>query len=135
MEKKRAPSEQKAQVLRALLQGHAEGQSGEELLSLLVRLSTERILQEALEQEQAMALGRGRYELRGKKVGYRNGYENGTLKTGEGVLHVKVPQIRGQAEPYRSQLWNNLSHTSEVLKKLIVEMYVGGCRSGILSRG
>ena len=126
MEKKIAPSEQKAQTLRALLQGQAEGQSGEELLSLLVRLSTERILQEALEQEQAVSLGRGRYETRGEKVGYRNGYENGTLKTGEGVLHVKVPQIRGQGEPYRSQLWQNVGTTSDVLKKLIVEMYVGG---------
>ena len=56
MEKKIAPSEQKAQALRALLQGQAEGQSGDELLSALVRLSTERILQEALEQEQAVAL-------------------------------------------------------------------------------
>src|SRR4029453_18207936 len=126
MGKKIAPSEQKAQALRALLQGQAEGQSGEELLSLLVRLSTERILQEALEQEQGLALGRGRYEARGEKVGYRNGYEDGTLRTGEGILRVKVPQIRGQAAPYRSQLWNNVSHTSEVLKKLIVEMYVGG---------
>jgi putative transposase len=126
MEKRIAPSEQKAQALRALLHGQAEGQSGEELLSALVRLSTERILQEALEQEQAVALGRGRYETRGEKSGYRNGYENGTLKTGEGVLHVKVPQIRGQAEPYRSQLWQNVGNTSDVLKKLIVEMYVGG---------
>jgi transposase-like protein len=99
MEKKRAPSEQKAQALRAWLQGHAEGQSGEELLSLLVRLSTERILQEALEEEQAVALGRGRYEARGENVGYRNGDENGTWKTGEGRLRVKGPQIRGQAEP------------------------------------
>jgi len=126
MEKTRAPSEQKAQALRTLLYGQAEGQSGEELLSLLVRLSTERILQEALEEEQAVALGRGRYEARRDQGGYRNGYEKGTLKTGEGVLHGKVPQIRGQAEPYRSQLWNNVSHTSDVLKKLIVEMYVGG---------
>ena len=126
MGKKIAPSEQKAQALRALLQGQAAGQSGEELLSLLVRLSTERILQEALEQEQGLALGRGRYEARGEKVGYRNGYEDGTLRTGEGILRVKVPQIRGQADPYRSQLWNNVSHTSDVLKKLIVEMYVGG---------
>ena len=69
MEKRIAPSEQKAQALRALLQGQAEGQSGEEFLSLLVRLSTERILQEALEQEQAVVLGRGRYEARGEKVG------------------------------------------------------------------
>jgi transposase-like protein len=126
MERKIAPSEQKAQALRALLQGQAEGQSGEEFLSLLVRLSTERILQEALEEEQAAALGRGRYEARGEKVGYRNGYENGTLKTGEGILRVKVPQIRGQAEPYRSQLWSNVSPTSDVLKKLSVERYGGG---------
>ena len=99
MEKTRAPSEQKAQALRALLQGEAEGQSGDELLSLLVRLSTERILQEALEEEQAVALGRGRYEARGEKVGYRNGDIDGTVKTGEGIMRVKVPQIRGQAEP------------------------------------
>jgi len=126
MEKRIAPSEQKAQALRAVLQGQSEGQSGEELLSLLVRLATERILQEALEHEQAEALGRGRYEARGEKSGYRNGDENGTLKTGEGVLHVKVPQIRGQADPYRSQLWRNVGNTSDVLKKLILEMYVGG---------
>ncbi len=126
MEKRIAPSEQKAQALRALLQGQFEGQSGEELLSLLVRLSTERILQEALEEEQAVAWGRRRYEARGEKLGYRNGYENGTLKTGEGVLQVQVPQIRGQGQPYRSQLWQHMDTTSEVLKKLIVEMYVGG---------
>jgi hypothetical protein len=55
MEKRIAASEQKAQALRAFLQGQAEGESGEELLSLLVRRSTERILQEALEEEQAVA--------------------------------------------------------------------------------
>ncbi len=42
MQKRVALSEQKAQALRALLAGQAEGQSGEELLSTLVRLSTER---------------------------------------------------------------------------------------------
>lgn len=126
MEKKIAPSEQKAQAVRALLQGQAEVESGEALLSLLVRLATERILQEGLEEEQAAALGRGRYESRGEKSGYRNGYENGTLKTAEGVLRVKLPQIRGQAQPYRSQLWQNVATTSDVLKRLIVEMYVGG---------
>jgi len=126
MEKKIAPSEQKAQALRALLQGQTDAQSGEELLSTIVRLSTERILQEALEQEQAEALGRGRYEARGEKLGYRNGYEKGTLRTGEGVLHVKLPQIRGWEEPYRSPLWWQVATTSDVLKRLIVEMYVGG---------
>jgi transposase-like protein len=85
MEKKRAPSEQKAQALRTLVQGQTDAQRGEELLSTLVRLSTERVLQEALEHEQAEALGRGRYEARGAQLGYRNGYANGTLKTAEGV--------------------------------------------------
>jgi transposase-like protein len=126
MEKKIAPSEGKAQALRALLQGEHDAQSGEELLSTLVRLSTERILQEALEHEQAEVLGRGRYEARGEKLGYRNGYENGTLKTGEGVLRVKLPQIRGREDPYRSPLWGQVATTSDVLKRLIVEMYVGG---------
>lgn len=126
MEKRIAPSEVKAQELHMLLQGQAEAQSGEELLSMLVRLSTERVLQEALEHEQAEVLGRGRYEPRGQGQGHRNGYERGTLKTAEGVLRVKLPQIRGREEPYRSQLWSQVASTSDVLKQLIVEMYVGG---------
>jgi putative transposase len=126
MEKKIAPSERKAQEIQALVQGQLEAQSGEELLSTLVRLSTERVLQEALEDEQAMALGRERYERRDSELGYRNGYENGTLKTGEGVLRVQVPQIRGRDEPYRSQLWSQVAKTSDGLKRLIVERYAGG---------
>jgi transposase-like protein len=126
MEKKIAPSEHKAQALRAVLQGQLDGQNGEELLSTIVRLSTERILQEALEQEQAEALGRGRYEARGEKLGYRNGYEKGTLKTAEGIFHVQRPQIRGREEPCRSALWGQMAPSSDVLKRLIVEMDVGG---------
>ena len=91
-----------------------------------MRLSTARVVQDALEHEQAARLGRGRYAARGERPGYRNGYENGTLKTAEGVLRVKVPQIRGQEEPYRSQLWQNVGGTSDVLKRLMLEMYVGG---------
>jgi transposase-like protein len=109
-----------------MLDGQSEAQSGGEWLSTLVRLSTERVLQEALEQEQAETLGRARYERRAGSQGYRNGYEDGTLKTAEGVLRLKVPQISGRAEPVRSQLWSGLANTSEILKTLIVEMYAGG---------
>ena len=130
MEKKIAPSERKAQEIQAWLQGQLGAESGEELLSTLVRLATERVLQEALESEQAMALGRERYERREGESGYRNGYENGTLKTAEGVLRVQVPQIRGRDEPYRSSLWSQVAKTSEVLKQLIVEMYAGGLSQG-----
>jgi len=135
MRKRIAPSQAKAQALWALLQGQQEAQSGEELLSSLVRLSTERVLQEALEREQAEELGRARYERREGGQGYRNGYENGTLKTAEGVLRVQVPQVRGREEPYRSQLWTELAPTSEVLKRLIVEMYVGGMSQRDIEQG
>jgi putative transposase len=126
MEKKIAPSERKAQEIQALVQGQLDAQSGEELLSTLVRLSTERVLQEAWEEEQAQALGRGRYERGSNEPGYRNGYEAGTVKTAEGVLRVQVPQIRGREEGYRSPLWSQVGRTSDVLKRLIVEMYAGG---------
>ncbi|MGE0679321.1 MAG: IS256 family transposase [Candidatus Binatia bacterium] len=126
MSQRIAPSEHKAQELRAMLEGQAQAQSGSELLSALVRLSTERILQEALEQEQTETLGRARYERRAGSRGYRNGYEDGTLKTAEGLLRLKVPQISGRSEPPRSHLWDELANTSENLKRLIVEMYAGG---------
>jgi len=84
------------------------------------------VLQEALEQEQAEPLGRARYERRAGSQGYRNGDEDGTLKTAEGVLRLKVPQISGRTEPARSQLWSGLANTSESLKPLSVERYAGG---------
>lgn len=41
-------------------------------------------------------------------------------------MRLKVPQISGRAEPGRSALWEGLAHTSDILKRLIVEMYAGG---------
>ena len=99
MEKKIAPSEKKAQELGALLHGQLAAQGGEELLSTLVRVATEGVLPEAVEDEQAVALGRERYERREGQLGSRNGYEKGRLRTAEGVLQVQVPQIRGRAAP------------------------------------
>ena len=48
------------------------------------------------------------------------------MKTGEGVVGVQIPQIRGREEPYRSEVWSQVAKTSEVLKRLIMEMYAGG---------
>ena len=99
MEKKIAPSERKAQELSALVQGQLEAQRGEELWSPLVRRSTEGVGQEAVEDEQAAAVGRERSERREGEQGSRTGSERGTLQTAEGVLRVEVPQSRGRAEP------------------------------------
>jgi hypothetical protein len=41
-------------------------------------------------------------------------------------LRVKVPQVRGLDKSYRSQVWANVAKTSDRLKTLIVEMFVGG---------
>jgi transposase-like protein len=79
-----------------------------------------------LEEEQTVALGRERSERRAGPLGSRNGSERGTLKTAAGGLRVEVPQLRGRAEPYRSEVWGQGARTSEVLKRLIVEMYAGG---------
>lgn len=39
---------------------------------------------------------------------------------------MKVAQMRGREEPYRSSLWQQRATTSDGLKRLIVEMYIGG---------
>jgi len=95
MSRKITPSARKAQAIAQLLDGQSDAHSGEELLSALIRLSTEWVLQETLEQEQTETLGRGRYERQATPQGYRNGYAVGTVKTAEGVLRLQLPQVRG----------------------------------------
>jgi putative transposase len=123
--KRLSPSELKKQELNELLQGKSEFKNGESMLSALVRLTTEKNLQEILELEQSEVLGRERYERNGGE-GHRNGYEPGTLKTAEGVLKVQLPQVRGLDNPYCSKLWQEMDKTSQHLRGLINEMYVHG---------
>jgi transposase-like protein len=124
--KKITPSETKKQALKELLRGKVGIKDEEGCLSEFIRLSVEKTLQELLEKEQEETLGRARYERRGETKVYRNGYEPGRLKTGEGIMEVEKPQIRGLNEPYRSDIWLRLSRTSEQLRQLIMEMYTLG---------
>ncbi len=99
------------------------------LLSELAELGLRYLVQQGLEQEQADALGRGHYERRSEgeqRARYRNGYEDARLKTAEGAVEVKVPQVRGSESPYRSRLMAFLDGNSEVLERLVVEMYARG---------
>jgi len=70
---------------------------GTNLLSALAELGVRYLAQQGLEQEQADRLGRGRYERRSSEQpgGWRNGYEDAALKTAEGEVAVRVPQVRG----------------------------------------
>lgn len=95
----------------------------------LMLKSKELVIQEMLEQETTDHLGREPYQRDEEKVysqGYRNGYEPKKLKTPEGRIDLQIPQVRGGEEPYRSRLKTFFKNNTEVLDKLVVEMYVRG---------
>lgn len=98
------------------------------VISALVESATRLVVQELLEAEQSDALGgRGRYERRGDvATGLRNGYVPGRIRTAEGDISVQVPQVRGAKEPYRSTLMAFLEGNSDVLERLVIEMYARG---------
>jgi putative transposase len=120
------PSVLVREELEGLLKGGAD--EGTNIVSALVNVLTRLVLQQLLEAEQADFLGgRGRYERRGEgQRGSRNGYEPGRIRTAEGAVPVAVPQVRGTDQPFRSSLMSFLEGNSEVLKRLVAEMYARG---------
>jgi putative transposase len=121
-----APSVMARQQLQELLAGGAD--RGSNIVSALVETVTRLVVQELLEGEQADYLGgRGRYERRGEgQLGSRNGYQSARVRTAEGAFEVAVPQVRGAGEPFRSSLMSFLDGNSEVLERLVSEMYARG---------
>jgi transposase-like protein len=89
-----------------------------------LNLAARVVLQEALEAEQRDVLGRERYQ-RGSDGSYRNGYRPGRIECAEGRVQVAVPQVRGVPE-HRSALMEFLADHSEVLQRLVTEMYARG---------
>jgi putative transposase len=121
-----APSVMARQQLQELLAGGAD--RGSNIVSALVETVTRLVVQELLEGEQADYWGgRGRYERRGEgQLGSRNGYQSARVRTAEGAFEVAVPQVRGAGEPFRSSLMSFLDGNSEVLERLVSEMYARG---------
>jgi putative transposase len=121
-----APSQIARQQLQELLASGAD--RGSNIISALVETVTRLVVQELLEGEQADYLGgRGRYERRGEgQAGSRNGYAPGRVRTAEGAFEVAVPQVRGAGQPFRSSLMSFLDGNSEVLERLVGEMYARG---------
>jgi transposase-like protein len=121
-----SPSVLVREELERLLAGGVDRETN--IVSALVDTVTRLVVQELLEGEQADALeGRGRYERRGEgRGGLRNGYEPGRIRTAEGAIGVQVPQIRGAGEPYRSVLMGFLEGNTDVLDRLVTEMYARG---------
>jgi transposase-like protein len=121
-----APSALVREEIDRLLSGGV--QRGSNIVSELASLGLRYLAQQALEQEQQDHLGRGRYERRGEdeQLGWRNGYEDAHIRTAEGAMTVRVPQVRESPEPYRSKLMEFLSGNSEALQALVTEMYARG---------
>jgi putative transposase len=123
------PSQKIRQRINALLhQGIDEADEGE-ITTTVIRLGVERLIQEMLEEEVKDYLGRDHYQRRSadqEHRGYRNGYEPGRVRTGEGEVVVQVPQVREAPETYRSPLMAQLHGNSETLERLATEMYVRG---------
>ena len=126
--RKVAPSQMVREQIGRTLSGGVDAESN--LLSTLAHLGMKQLVQQALEQEQEDFLGRGRYERRDKEAssqrGYRNSYEEADLSTAEGKVGVRMPQVRGSSEPYRSKLMEFLAGNSEALERLVTEMYARG---------
>ena len=128
MARKVAPSQMVREQIEQTLSGGVDAESN--LLSTLAELGLKHLVQQALEQEQQDFLGRDRYERRDEESdsrrGYRNGYEDAGLSTAEGEVGVRMPQVRGAGEPYRSKLMEFLEGNSEALERLVTEMYARG---------
>lgn len=126
-----SPSEMLDKELRALLWDGINGAESGNILSVLMRQATAKVIQEALESELTQFLGRERYERyrsddETQQKPLRNGYKERTLRTAEGPIKIQLPQVRNTTEPYQSTLWQFLKGNSDVLQWLVVEMYARG---------
>ena len=122
-----APSDQIKQMIANLLQRGLESQDAP--ADTLLRLGAQLLIQEVLEQEVTDFLGRERYERRQPgqpRMGYRNGYEPGCIRSTEVEILLQVPQVRDATEPYRSKAKDVLGGRTDVLERLAVQMYTRG---------
>jgi len=119
--KRMPPSRKMRQEVEKVLSGcETEGHPLDKFVSLGARY----MLQVAVEQEVEDYSGRARYRRSSRqKNGWRNGYESGTA---DGILEIDLPQLRATEEPYHSRLARVFREGSDILEKMITEMYVRG---------
>jgi len=146
-----APSQRVRKEIDRVLRDGVDGTA--DVTSALLRLGAQRLAQELLEEEVTDFLGRERYvrhrggpphrgyrnaeswlssaypfSNRGGQPhrGYRNGYEPGRVRTAEGEIPLQLPQVRQTPEPFQSKLLAFLRGHTDVLQRLVAEMYARG---------
>lgn len=119
------PSQKIQQQIQQLLARGVEGDGS--VVTELLTLGAQRVVQELLEHEVTAFLGREHYRRGARRIrGYRNGYRIKRVPTAEGPLPVQVPQVRNTAEPFESRLLTFLTGHRDVLQRLVTEMYARG---------
>jgi len=121
------PSVQIEESIERLLSAGIMGSGS--VVGELLQLGAKRFVQELVEREAANFLGRGHDEhgegTEGRK-GYRNGYREREIATAEGAIGVAMPQVRGTDSPFHSVLADFLGEHTDVLDRLVAEMYARG---------
>jgi transposase-like protein len=120
MPKKILPSEQMAKEL-----GDQLRQGVVDLSGLMVQTASVWI-QRSLEEEREVFLGRRWAERTTDAIGYANGYEPRRVATAEGTMELKIPQVRGTEEPFRSPTLEILKNRTDSLELLALQLYIGG---------
>src|SRR5712692_1200185 len=114
----------------------SEGKEVLDSLEAYVREGARRMLAEALEEEVAAFLGRGRYERGTPFRGYRNGsHAARELTVGVGAVEVRVPRVADvpaavAREGYRSQIVQRYQRASAGTQELFVRLYLEGLATG-----
>jgi transposase-like protein len=122
-----APSRRVQEEIDRVLRDGVDSKA--DVTSTLLRLGAQRLAQELLEEEVTDFLGRDRYvRHRGPQPhrGHRNGYEPGRMRSAEGEIPLQLPQVRATPEPFQSKLVTFLKGHTDVLQRLVAEMYARG---------
>jgi putative transposase len=118
-----APSERFRRELDELIASGPETDPIEEIARAGARV----ILQQALEDEAAGFLGRGRYERTGEPVSYRNGYEPRRVVTTSGQVQLERPRVRDASKlEFESALLGRGVARAHALEALVICSFLRG---------
>ena len=81
-------------------------------------------LNNVMEEEARMQVSSLPYERSEERKGYRNGSRSRKLKTTEGELELKKPQIR--EFPFETKVFERYSRVEKALDSVILESYIQG---------
>ena len=106
-----------------------------EELENYVRMKAQGFIQDVLEEEVTMFLGRGKSERKSRGIdipaGYRNGYgKPRKLALMSGTVNVRRPRVRNTDEKFESQVLPLFKRRSKELGAVLPELYLHGLSQG-----